>query len=390
MQMKNAALLLYSIKKQFSLFTFLQTMQKRFAFIFCGWMFCLLSSFNGFNYREIPLTNGVTAYALEVDPQKYAIFPTHAYDHAIGRQTVKEIAEEHQALAAINGGFFKSKPIDGLPAGILKINHQWFGWPGKARGAVGWSQDGRLVLYDRLLCHGSCLINDQIFPIQGINRPPVESEAVVFTPAFHSTTLTSSQGFEVIIRQNRVLFVREGGNTYIPTDGYILSFGSKEQLPFWKSIQRSTPIQLNLQINPQLLPHLAAEWEGLAHIVGGTPLLVHKGQVIADFSPEKTLTSFLERPLVRSAIGLLRNGNWLFAVVEGKHGFQERGITMINLAHFMASLGCVEALNLDGGGSSTLVIRGKIVNHPTGDEDEGFGLRTVRPIGDAILIKERI
>jgi exopolysaccharide biosynthesis protein len=59
------------------------------------------------------------------------------------------------------------------------------------------------------------------------------------------------------------------------------------------------------------------------------------------------------------------------------------------LARFMASLGCLEALNLDGGGSSTLVFKGKVLNHPTGDEDEGLGLRMDRAVSDAILIKER-
>lgn len=368
---------------------FLNTLSKGFVFIFYGWIFFLLTSFNDFSYRQIALPNDGTAYVLEVDPQKYWIFPAHAHDHAIGRQTVQEIAEEHQAIAAINGGFFKSKPIDGLPAGILKINHQWFGWPEKARGAIGWSQDSNQVLFDRLLCQGSYTINNQSFDIQGINRPPQKSETIVFNPAFHSTTLTSSEGFEVMIRQNRVILVRESGNSYIPSDGYILSFGSKQQLSFWKTIQRDTPIHLDIRIIPQLSPQLASDWDNMAHIVGGTPLLIHGGEVLMDFLSEKTLISFLERPHVRSAIGLMRNGHWVFVVVEGKDGFQDRGMTIVNLARFMAFLGCVEALNLDGGGSSTLFIQGKIVNHPIGDEDESFGLRTVRAIADAILIKER-
>jgi uncharacterized protein YigE (DUF2233 family) len=390
MQIKFVINPMQRIERQFRVLAyFLRALQKSVVFIFYGCMFFLFASFIGFSYRQVALPNDVTAYVLEVDPQKYSIFPAHAYGQAIGRQTVQDIAEEHQALAAINGGFFKSKPIDGLPAGILKINHQWFGWPGKARGAIGWSQDGSIVLFDRLLCQGSCLIANQVIAIQGINRQPQKSEAIAFTPAFHSTTLTSSEGFEVVIRQNRVLFVREGGNSYIPSDGYILSFGSKQQLPFWKTIQRDTPIYLDIHIIPQLSPQKTADWNRLSHIVGGTPLLVHGGEVITDFSPEKTLTSFLERPHVRSAIGILRNRHWVFVVVEGKQGLLDRGITIANLARFMAYLGCDEALNLDGGGSSTLVIQGKVVNHPSGDEDEGLGYRTVRAVSDAILIKER-
>lgn len=132
-------------------------------------LFFFLSSFSGYSFRQLSLPNSVTAYVLEIDPQKYAIFPVHAYGRAIGRQTVQEIAKNHQAFAAINGGFFKSAP-DGAPAGILKINDKWFGWPTKPRGAIGWSQNGRFVLFDQLLSHGSVFMKVVNHPVGDVDE----------------------------------------------------------------------------------------------------------------------------------------------------------------------------------------------------------------------------
>ena len=55
----------------------------------------------------------------------------------------------------------------------------------------------------------------------------------------------------------------------------------------------------------------------------------------------------------------------------------------------MESLGCQYALNLDGGGSSTLWVKDKVMNQTFGDTDEGNGLQTVRAVSDAIIFKRR-
>ncbi|MGH2612838.1 MAG: phosphodiester glycosidase family protein, partial [Rhabdochlamydiaceae bacterium] len=65
------------------------------------------------------------------------------------------------------------------------------------------------------------------------------------------------------------------------------------------------------------------------------------------------------------------------------------GMAMEELVHLMEKLGCVEALNLDGGGSSTMVFEGSLKNFPRGDEDEGLGQVAVRRVSDAILVVPR-
>jgi exopolysaccharide biosynthesis protein len=55
----------------------------------------------------------------------------------------------------------------------------------------------------------------------------------------------------------------------------------------------------------------------------------------------------------------------------------------------MNDLGCSDAINLDGGGSSTLWIGDKVVNQTIGDDDEASGKQTIRPVSDAIILKKR-
>ncbi len=65
------------------------------------------------------------------------------------------------------------------------------------------------------------------------------------------------------------------------------------------------------------------------------------------------------------------------------------GLTILELAQFMKKQGCKSALNLDGGGSSTLWINGKTINQTIGDIDEGNSLKTERPVSDAIIFKDK-
>jgi exopolysaccharide biosynthesis protein len=146
---------------------------------------------------------------------------------------------------------------------------------------------------------------------------------------------------------------------------------------------------IDFHIDPQIDSDTGEAWENMAYVVGGTPLLIHHGEKITDFSPEKTLETFLTLRHARTAVGTLANGNWVFVIVDGKQPSWSIGMTMVELADFMENLGCVEALNLDGGGSSTFVYQNQVINQPAGDGDaHDDNIRVLRPVSDAILIFE--
>lgn len=127
---------------------------------------------------------------------------------------------------------------------------------------------------------------------------------------------------------------------------------------------------IDFHVDPQTGYTQAKEWEDMNHIVGGAPLLIQNGKRTTDFSSEMTLESFLTKRYARTAVGLLSNGNWIFVVVDA--------MTIDELAQLMESLRCVEALNLDGGSSSTLVYQNQAYSHHCYEEE--------RRVSDAILI----
>lgn len=255
-----------------------------------------------FSYEHFSDGCFTSIHVLTVNPKEHAIMPVRATGKDIKRETVSTLAKRYQAVAAINGGFWK---LNGNPAGILKIDHHWHGTPVKPRGAIGWSNNGETVIIDRVLTN------------HDLNNCPDESLIETY-PVSDPHNTTSDQ------------------------------------------------------------------WKEVDHIVGGTPVLINKGSEIEDYSPEKTLETFLTKKHPRTAVGIKSNGEWVFVVVDGRfHGIYG-GMTIRELADFMLDLGCIEALNLDGGGSSTMVIDGVVINEPCGSLQENG--KQVEAVSDAILI----
>lgn len=260
--------------------------------VFLLWLSSVSTDGIAVSYEYLSDHYFTSIHVLVVNPREHGIRPVKAHP----KETVASLAQQYGALAAVNGGFWKS---DGSPAGILKIDHHWYGMPSKPRGAIGWDKDGRKVLIDRVL------------------------------------TSVDENFIEVI------------------------------------------PIS-------DLAHTTSEEWKETDHIIGGTPVLISQGNVVEDYSSEKTLSSFLTKKHPRTAVGIKESGEWVFVVVDGSFYGLLGGMTIKELAELMFELGCVEALNLDGGGSSTMVVEGVIVNQPAGSIlEEG---KYVEEVSDAILI----
>jgi exopolysaccharide biosynthesis protein len=72
-------------------------------------------------------------------------------------------------------------------------------------------------------------------------------------------------------------------------------------------------------------------------------------------------------------------GKLLLITVDGRQPGESIGMSLPMLAELLLKLGAVDAMNLDGGGSATMVIHNKVVNRPSDQTGE-------RPVGDAILV----
>lgn len=101
-------------------------------------------------------------------------------------------------------------------------------------------------------------------------------------------------------------------------------------------------------------------WRGVLDAIGGSPLLVRHGVVVA---PD-CLSSFCGRN-PRTGVGVTADGKLLLMVVDGRQPKRSIGMTLVQFARELVRWGAVLALNLDGGGSSTMVVDGEVVNRPS-------------------------
>jgi len=118
-------------------------------------------------------------------------------------------------------------------------------------------------------------------------------------------------------------------------------------------------------------------------IIGGWPRILCDGENVAGESAtvEGTLSRNAEARHPRTAVGFSRDSSTLIVVTVDGRSENSGGMTLIELANVMRELGAWQAMNFDGGGSTAMVIDGKVVNHPSDKEGE-------RAVGNALLVVE--
>lgn len=118
---------------------------------------------------------------------------------------------------------------------------------------------------------------------------------------------------------------------------------------------------LSVPVGSSMLLHWTFGWPDVFDAIGGVPMLVSDRQIVVDPS----CSSSFCRANPRTGLGVTGNGRILLVVVDGRRFRWSVGATMYRFAAVMKDLGAVDAVNLDGGGSSTMVVRGKVVNKPS-------------------------
>lgn len=102
------------------------------------------------------------------------------------------------------------------------------------------------------------------------------------------------------------------------------------------------------------------------HAVAAGPVLVREGEVAISVDEEVFFGSTILDIHPRTAAGVTPSGELILLVVDGRQQ-DSRGVDLVELAGLLVDIGCEEAMNLDGGGSSTLVVDGELINRPAGD-----------------------
>ena len=321
----------------------------------------------GIVHRQIQ-DNGMLTNILAVSPDAADIRPYRALSAGIGTETLVSLARRHQALAAINGGFFEmAGTFRGESVGALKINGEWVSEPEQGRAVIGLrTVDGKIEAYiDRIALRQELVLPDGgTLPIDGMSRNRGENELVIYLPQFHLVTLTMPDGVEVVVRDSEIVGIHDGqGSSRIPADGYVLSASGKKRGELLSQIAEGDTVQVRETIIPERVGD-SDLWASFAHIVGGGPLLLQDGfapsmQAYKQEGFDRAFHSFWHP---RTAIGKKSDGTLLFVTITATEAGVRRGVMLSRLAELFLEWGATDALNLDGGNSSMLVIQDEVVS----------------------------
>ena len=323
---------------------------------------------------------------LRIDLSKANLRLVHAMDEAVGLETVSSMAARYRARAAVNSGYFRTTgTYRGDSIGVGVLNGKLISEPYNNRASMGLiEKPGKQEVVLGHLKFNAFLGAGRTDKraVNGFNRPRGENELIIFTPEFHRTTLTNPDGLELIVRRGRVIDRRDqGGSSVIPADGFVVSAsGSARQ---WALDNLPSRARLNLKVT--LTPvesEQASLWKQAASIIGGGPQLIKNGRVEITNTAEKILPAFVSDGHPRTAIAKLKSGQILLVTVDGRQPGESIGMSLTMLASLLLEFDATDAINLDGGGSTTMVIRNKIINKPSDATGE-------RPVSDAILVFSR-
>ncbi len=274
------------------------------------------------------------------------IEPAIATDKLYGRTKISGIADRENAIVAINGGYFK--PQTGTPLGTLMINKKVYTGPIYDRVAIGFFDDGYSMA--RLKLDAQVITEKGGIQIDNINQPRMLStHVIVFTGDWGKVSpQTPTYGIQAVI-QNGKLVKTSYQPCEIPENGYVIVGPESKIKPFLNAHK----FNLDVKMSPN--------WQGVNHILSGGPYLIKDGDIFIDMTAEKLNAVGGRNP--RTAIGYTKDNHLIMLTADGREG-ASIGLTLTELAFLMKQLGCVNAMNLDGGGSTVMYVNGRVVNKP--------------------------
>jgi exopolysaccharide biosynthesis protein len=303
--------------------------------------------------------------------------PLKEKDDHFYRARVSDIAEEEGAIAAINGTYFAA---NGKPLGTLLIDRELVSTPLYDRTALIIT-DNRQAFIDNISIDSYFLAASGVrYDITGVNQGREKEATVLYSPVWGEKTGTSKDGIELVVSGFVVKDVSLG-NSKIPRDGYVISLSGPASQFITENIRVGDKLDVHIKVVP-----FETSPQSILHMISGGPRLVKDGIPYVSKFGEKFKADIARGRAARTALGITKEGKLLLATVDGlprdKSEKSSVGMTLEELSAMMVSLGAQEAMNLDGGSSTTMWIDGRVVNRPAA----GFQQK----VSNALLVRPRI
>jgi len=321
-----------------------------------------------------------------------ALRTVSSYDRIAGGgprlERTSSMCRRAHCLVAVNGDFFREE----VPVGAVAADGELLRSPNPKHHQLYVDPRGRLQA-GPLQWSGKLVATDlSQLRLDGVNTTRRRNDLVLYTSAFGASTGTNPYGAEMIVRfvkprggnpkagQTsivRVMDLRFGeGDLRIPRRGAVLSGHGKAARALralWERIEtREAGREALLRV--ETTPRVIAA-------IGGTPILLRDGKRWFADAPN----DFVRGRHPRTLVGWNRRGDLWLVTADGRQPGYSTGFTLAEAAEFMRSLGATEAINLDGGGSSTFIVRGEVENRPSDRAiSTADGLRIVPNIASGV------
>ena len=289
-------------------------------------------------------------------------------------------AETHRVVGAINGDFYAS---GGIPIGAQVVDGILLKRPCTTRSVFGCAPQ-KIPFIDIVSFGGQIIAADSFsVDIDGLNETRETNKLAMYNSYFGSTTQTNYWGTEItgeylggqpavndtvrILAVAKDSVVAEGhGDNTIPDNGVVIS-GHGLACSFLNDhVFVGDTLSLVLQLPPVS--------EAILQLIGGTPRLIRDGSATVEWQNEGTDQSFATDRHPRTAVGFSQDSTKVyFITVDGRQAGYSVGMSLYELADYMLEWGIHQGLNLDGGGSTTMMVRGALINRPS----DASGERTV-------------
>ena len=305
------------------------------------------------------------------------------YDQAINYWG-QNWGNRNNVIVAINGSYYdktSGMPWNGMAQSGWYIKRfddlgggSGFGWrqPGSP---VGYPFIGECVEHppdDQIIKKGS----QDILTFSGINRSPDTNQAVIFTPQYNSTTPTGNADLELLVEISRPLLIipspsqvtgtvkakNSGGGTSIPFDHIVITAHGAAAQTLNSNFSVGDQIGISQELTSYLsncsTPNGSVTWGKTYASIGGDLFFLKNGQL---YKTGTDAGAFEHLP--RTAVAY-NNDYVYFIVVDGRDAVSSLGMTIEELAIFSRDvLSATHGISQDGGGSSTMVINGEVVNN---------------------------